>query len=101
VEWNKAEYEKQFAAYVKQYESLRSARADERAIEALMQEERTRQSSLLGKNARGIGLYEGGHGYAKGVFRSEPDCIMFSLQTDRFCSACTAALERMIEYHAR
>jgi hypothetical protein len=31
------------------------------------------------------------------MFRSGPDCIMFSLQSDFFCPACTAALTRAID----
>jgi hypothetical protein len=35
------------------------------------------------------------------MFRAEVDCIMFSLQTRYFCSACAAAIERMIGAHTR
>jgi len=101
-DWNKADYEKQFSRYVRRYEALRGRRADEAAVEALMREERTRQAALLARNAtlRRVGLFEGAHGYAKGVYRSEVDCIMFSLQTDYFCAACASALEQAIDHHA-
>ena len=99
--WNKAEYEKYFADYVRRYNRLREAGAEEAAVEKLMDEERRRQAVLLAKNGneRRVGLFEGANGYAKGVFRSEVDCIMFSLQTDYFCAACSAAIERMIDEH--
>jgi hypothetical protein len=102
LEWNKAQYEKEFSEYVRRYQALRSGRADEAAIEQLMSEERNRQAALLGGggNPRRVGLFEGAHGYARGVFRCEVDCIMFSLQTDYFCAACTSALERAIDYHS-
>jgi hypothetical protein len=66
-----------------------------------MVEERLRQRALLAKSGRGrqVGFYEGANGYARSVFRSEVDCIMFSLQTDYFCAACAAAIERMIDEH--
>ena len=101
--WNKAEYEKSFASYVRRYEALRVNGADEAAIEKLMQEEAGRQAALLARNgaARRVGYYEGANGYAKGVFRAETDCIMFSLQTEYFCAACSAAIERMIDEHCR
>lgn len=99
--WNKAEYEKHFAEYVVKYEALRSKGADEAAIEKLMGDERERQSAILRSsgNSRHVGLFEGAHGYSQGVYRSEADCIMFSLQSEYFCSACAAAIDRMIDYH--
>ena len=97
--WNKAEYDRGFADYVRRYFALRDARADEAAVEQLMQAEAGRQAALLAKNRdrRTVGLFEGAHGYAKGVFRSEVDCIMFSLQTDYFCGACLTAISSMID----
>jgi hypothetical protein len=99
--WNKAEYEKYFANYVRRYNQLRESGAEEAVVEKFMDEERRRQAALLAKNGseRRVGLFEGANGSAKGAFRSEVDCIMFSLQTDYFCAACSAAIERMIDEH--
>ena len=101
--WNKTEYDRRFAAYVQRYYRLREAGAGEAAIEALMQEERARQSALLARNGnpRRPGCFEGANGYARGMFRSGVDCIMFSLQTEYFCPACSVAMERTIEEHCR
>jgi hypothetical protein len=100
--WNKADYDNRFADYVREYETLRAKGADETAIEELMASERARQSTLLrtAGNTRHVGLFEGAHGYSRGIHRAEVDCIMFSLQTDYFCSACSAAIHRMIDYHS-
>ena len=100
--WNKAAYEQYFANYVKRYEALRAAGVDETAVEKkFMARESQRQSALLATNSkqRKVGYYEGANGYAKGMFRAEADCIMFSLQTQHFCAACAAAIERMIDAH--
>jgi hypothetical protein len=101
--WNKTQYDRRFADYVRRYQRLREAGADEAAIDALMQEERARQAELLGRNAdlRRPGCFEGANGYARGMFRSGVDCIMFSLQTEYFCPACSAAIERAIDAHCR
>lgn len=101
--WNKAEYEKYFADYVRRYNRLRERGADEAVVEHFMEQERRRQAALLAKNGggRGVGAFEGAHGFARGVFRAEVDCIMFSLQTDYFCAACAAAIEHMIDAHCR
>lgn len=99
--WNKADYERYFADNLRRYYRLRETGADEAVVEKFMVEERLRQRALLAKSGRGrqVGFYEGANGYARGVFRSEVDCIMFSLQTDYFCAACAAAIERMIDEH--
>ena len=99
--WNKAQYDKEFSAYVKRYFALRERRADEALVERLMSEAAKRQAVLLAAsgNARRVGFFEGAHGYGKGAYRSEANCIMFSLQTDYFCAACSAAIERMIDWH--
>ena len=94
--WNKAQYERYFANYVRRYSALRAGGASEAAVEKLMRDTAARQAVLLGRSRR-VGLYEGADGYAKGVYRSEADCIMFSLQTQYYCTACTAALERAID----
>ena len=100
--WNKAEYEKYFAGYVERYSRLRASHGDEQLIERFMQVESRRQATLLAKNSHPdrIGLFEGANGYSTGVFRSQIDCIMFSLQTKAFCVACRSALDRMIRQHA-
>ena len=100
--WNKTEYDRYLADYVRRYFALRDKRVDENTIEKFMQQESRRQATLLAKSGelRRVGVFEGGNGYAKGVFRSEVGCIMYSLQTDYFCRACTSALERMIDHHS-
>ena len=101
--WNKMEYDRRFAAYVRRYDRLRASGADEGVVEKLMQDERGRQAALLarGGEARQAGYFEGANGYAKGMYRSGADCIMFSLQSDYFCPACTAALNLAIDEQCR
>lgn len=100
--WNKMEYDRHFTHYVKRYEALRANSVDEKIVEQLMEQTREQQAALLANNGpRKVGYYEGANGYAKGMFRAEADCIMFSLQTQHFCTACAAAIERMIDTHCR
>jgi hypothetical protein len=99
--WNKSEYEAYFSNYVKRYFAMRAAHADEVLVEKLIYQAGERAQRLLAKNVdvRRIGWFEGANGYGKGAFRAEVDCIMFSFQTRYFCSACSAAIERMIDAH--
>jgi len=101
--WNKTEYDRRFAGYVQRYYRLREAGAGEAVIEKLMQDESARQTTLLARNGdpRRPGCFEGANGYAQGMFRSGLDCIMFSLQTEYFCPACSDAMERTIDAHCR
>ena len=101
--WNKAEYDRRFALYVQRYNRLREAGASEAVVEKLMQEEGVRQAALLARNgdSRKPGCFEGANGYARGMFRSGLDCIMFSLQAEYFCPACADAVERTIDEHSR
>lgn len=101
--WNKAQYDNEFAQYVKRYQTLREQGADETVIEQLMAQARERQTALLAKHdtPRKVGYFEGANGYAKGMYRAEANCIMFSLQTQYFCAACRAAIERMIDAHVK
>jgi hypothetical protein len=101
--WNKAEYERYFASYVRRYDGLRAGGSEEAVIEKFMERERGRQAALLARsgNQRRVGYFEGANGFAKGCFRAEVDCVMFSLQTDYFCAACSAAIERTIDEHCR
>lgn len=101
--WNKTAYEQYFADYVKRYEALRANGVAEKLVEQFMEQARERQAALLAKNTppRKVGYYEGANGYAQGMYRAEADCIMFSLQTQHFCAACSAAIERMIDTHVK
>jgi hypothetical protein len=101
--WNKAEYDHDFANHVRRYEALRANGVAEKVVEQFMAQARERQTALIAKNQppRKVGYYEGANGYAKNLFRAEADCIMFSLQTQYFCAACAAAIERMIDAHVK
>jgi hypothetical protein len=99
ADWNKPEYDRFFAAYVKRYAALRASGADEAAVEKLMAEARARQAVLL-RQTRDVGLFEGANGYSRGMFRSQADCIMFSLQTGYYCATCAAAISRALDVYA-
>jgi hypothetical protein len=86
---------------VRRYNALRASHAEETLVERFMEESGRRSSALLAKNGnpQRIGWFEGANGYAKGAYRAQVNCIMFSFQVESFCSACSAAIERMIDTH--
>jgi len=47
------------------------------------------------------GAYEGGGYLAKGLYRPEVDCIMFSRNRGEFCNVCSEAIEKMIDWYVK
>ena len=50
---------------------------------------------------RGTGEIEGASYEAKGLYRPEADCIMFTRDQVGFCRVCRRAIERVIDLYAR
>jgi len=48
-----------------------------------------------------VGAYEGAGYLAKGLYRSEVDCIMFSRNRGEFCKVCSEAIENMIDWYVK
>jgi hypothetical protein len=46
-----------------------------------------------------VGAFEGGGYLAKGLYRPEVDCIMFSRNRDDFCKVCSEAIVKMIDWY--
>ena len=47
-----------------------------------------------------IGAFEGANYEAKGYFRSEQNCLMFT-RTDYFCRVCSDAIEAVIDEYTK
>lgn len=48
-----------------------------------------------------VGAFEGGGYLAKGLYRPEIDCIMFSRNREEFCKVCSEAIEKMIDWYVK
>ena len=48
-----------------------------------------------------VGAFEGASYEAKGLYRPEADCIMFTRDKVGFCRVCQRAITRIIDMHAR
>ena len=69
------------------------------ALFATEQAEATRrlsQEPYAGK----VGAFEGANYEAKGFFRAQADCIMFTRDEVPFCAACRAAIDRILDLYA-
>ena len=73
----------------------------EEEMEALFREGREFEINLFAREQyrTRVGAFEGAMYEAKGYYRPQVDCIMFSRSHD-FCEVCRRAIERIIALHA-
>ncbi len=78
-----------------------SASADE--MESLFEELKISTIPILKsqKYYGKVGAFEGGGYLAKGLYRPEVDCIMFSRNRGEFCKVCSDAIENMIDWYVK
>jgi len=95
--WKKDEFERFEKEIQRQRRELRAAGKPEAEMEELFRKEREKEDAMLGadRNAGKVGAFEGANYEAKGYYRPEVDCIMFT-RSKTFCSVCRRAIERVI-----
>jgi hypothetical protein len=71
-------------------------------MDTLFRQEQEHESRLFAaeKFAGKVGAFEGANYEAKGYYRPQVDCIMFSRNEVPFCAVCRRAIERVIELYA-
>jgi hypothetical protein len=100
--WNQEAYDKLVLSYEKIRRELREKGAPEERMEALFQEVREKTTPMLHaeKYFGKVGAFRGAAYEAKGLYRPEVDCIMFSRNPKSFCDVCARAIERVIRLYA-
>ncbi len=95
--WHKEEFERFEAEIQKQRRELRAAGKPESEMEELFRKEREKEDAMFRteKYFGKVGAFEGANYEAKGYYRPEVDCIMFT-RYDKFCAVCRRAIERVI-----
>jgi hypothetical protein len=82
---------------------IRAEHRDESAMEQLFAEEKSKVEPLLAMPPYGdkVGAFEGALYEARGYFRPEENCIMFTrTQTRGFCAVCRRAITRIIDLYS-
>lgn len=99
--WSKEEYDNHSREYQARREKLRAENRPEEEIEALFRENRAVEQKIFAreKYAKQPGAFEGAIYEAKGYYRPELDCIMFT-RTTEFCTVCRRAIERVIDLYS-
>jgi len=100
--WNKEEFETYSREIQRRRVQLRKDKRPEAEMEALFKEELAHEQKMFAaeKHFGQVGAFEGAMYEARGYYRPEVDCIMFS-RTDHFCKVCRAAIERIIKMYSR
>jgi hypothetical protein len=100
--WNKEEFENYSREIQKRRAQLRKEKRPESEMEALFREELKHEQAMFAreKYAGHVGAFEGAIYEAKGYYRPEIDCIMFT-RTNHFCAVCRRAIERIIKLYSQ
>jgi hypothetical protein len=100
--WEKEAFEAAEREIQARRRQIRKEGAPEEVMEALFREEEAKISPLLAKGpyTAAVGAFEGAAYEAKGYYRPQVNCMMFTRFAE-FCAVCRRALERMIDLYSR
>jgi hypothetical protein len=99
--WQKEEFEEHAREYGKRRSQIRAENRPEEEMEALFRENRAFEVKLFAKEKHlgKVGAFEGANYEAKGFYRPEVDCIMFT-RSEAFCAVCRRAIETVIRAYS-
>jgi hypothetical protein len=100
--WPKEEQEAYDADYQMRRQAIRAANRPEAEMDALFREAMKRSTEILAKSpyAKNVGAFEGANYEAKGYYRPQVDCIMFSRNVSWFCAVCRRAISGILDLYA-
>jgi len=100
--WQKEEYERHSREYGTRRAKIRAENRPESEMEALFRENREWEIKFFSgeKFVSKVGAFEGAMYEAKGYYRPEIDCIMFT-RSMSFCAVCRRGIERVIDLYSR
>ncbi len=72
-------------------------------MDALFREEEKHDTALLNEApyAHRIGAFEGANYEARGYYRPQTDCVMFTRDNVPFCAVCRRAIEQILDLYSR
>jgi IgA Peptidase M64/Peptidase M64 N-terminus len=100
--WSKTEFENYEREIQKRRRELRKENRPEAEMDALFKEEKAQEDKMFAeeKYAGKVGAFEGANYEAKGYYRPEVNCIMFT-RANYFCKVCQGAIERVIDLYSK
>jgi hypothetical protein len=99
--WPKDEFENLSREFQRRRREIRAANGPEEQMDALFREEQAQETKLLSSSpyAGKVGAFEGAMYEAKGYYRPQVDCIMFTRDEVPFCAVCRRAISRVIDLY--
>jgi hypothetical protein len=100
--WGKEAFEQYSRETQGRRAKIRAEKRPESVMDALFREELGHEAEMFAreKYRDRVGAFEGAVYEARGYYRPQLDCIMFS-RTTRFCAVCRRAVERVIDFYTR
>jgi len=100
--WPKEAYEEHSMAYQVRRNEMRNKNVPEVEMNKLFSGNQQIVEGMFSEApyADSVGAFEGANYQAKGYYRSEQNCIMFTRTTD-FCRVCAAAIEHVIDEYTQ
>ena len=101
--WDKGTFEEHSREYQAERRKLRNANVPESQMDELFRREQVWETQFLGsqKYAGKVGAFEGAGYEAKGLYRPQADCIMFTRDEVGFCRVCRRAIDTIIDLYSR
>jgi hypothetical protein len=101
--WPKEELERYTKEIQQRRRQIRAANRPEADMDALFRDEEKRDTALLneGPHAAKVGAFEGANYEARGYYRPQADCIMFTRDNVPFCAVCRRAIAQILDLLTR
>ncbi|MGZ4779375.1 MAG: M64 family metallopeptidase [Thermoanaerobaculia bacterium] len=101
--WDKEAFETHSREIQAERRKLRNANVPETQMDELFRRELVWETQFLGSQryAGKVGAFEGAGYEAKGLYRPQADCIMFTRDEVGFCRVCQRAIATIIDLYAR
>jgi hypothetical protein len=101
--WPKTEFENHAKGIQERRRQIRAGNRPEAEMDALFREQMAHDTRLLGtgEHARKVGAFEGANYEARGYFRPQADCLMFSRDQVPFCLVCQRAIATILDLYSR
>jgi hypothetical protein len=99
--WRKEDFEAMEHEIQSQRREIRAQKRPESEMDKLFRDERQKEDTMLAsdKYSDKVGAFEGADYEARGYYRPQENCIMFT-RHDAFCAVCRRAIERIIEMYS-
>jgi hypothetical protein len=100
--WNKEEFDRFGYEIQQERDSLRAAKVPEEEVEALFLRQKAKEDEYFAreKYKDQVGAFEGAGYLAKGLYRSQLDCIMYTRHM-KFCKVCQKSIEDVMDMYCK